>query len=145
MARRIYKKNETPQNLKLAAVAELAMRDDMFTRTPGLCQRFVRQCVQRAHGAKYDAYHKGTAHQSMEAWRKSPYAVAPARGSVIGDILYKKGTKGQPEGHVGIRVAGNRVAENATGVGGRISGAKGHRSIEDFGRVELIVRLPDGK
>lgn len=145
MARRIFKQTETPQNLKLAAKAELALRDNSFTRVDGRCQQFVRQVIQSTHGAKYDGYHKATAELSRQAWAKSPYAVAPSRGSVVGDILYKKGTPGQPAGHVGIRVPGNRVAENASVSRGRVSGAKGYRSLEDFGRVELIVRLPDGK
>jgi hypothetical protein len=56
--------------------------------------------------------------------------------------LYKKGTKSNPAGHVGIRVAGNRVAENSTTRVGRVQGAKGFRTLDQFGKVDLIVRLP---
>lgn len=131
-----------PDNPVLAAVAERALRDAHFTSVAGMCQKLVRQVVQAFAGSRYDQYHKATAELSRQAWANSPYAVSPSQGSVVGDILYKKGTPGQPAGHVGIRVPGNRVAENATTGKGRINGAKGYRSLEEFGRVDLIVRLP---
>jgi hypothetical protein len=131
-----------PSNPGLAAAAEKAIYDKGVTGVRGMCQKFFRQVVQKKYGNKYDGYHKGTAEASRRAWAQSAFAVDPARGSVVGDILYKKGTAGQPEGHVGVRVPGNRVAENATTSQGRKQGAKGYRSLESFGRVDLIVRLP---
>ena len=129
-------------NKKLAALAEKRVKNGQGDQTPGMCQKKVRQDIQDLYGSKFDAYHKGTAHASMKAWAGSPYAVDPENGSVVGDILYKRGTSGQPAGHVGIRVPGNRVAENATRRTGRVHGGLGFVGLEDFGRVDLIVRLP---
>lgn len=111
----------------------------------GMCQKAVRETVQREYGGKFDAYHKGTARESMNAWKNSPYAVNPKSGSLPGDILYKAPTRAVPAGHVGIRVSGNKVAENSSTRLGRVRGAYGYRSIESFGTVALIVRLPSAK
>lgn len=129
-------------NPRFAAQVESSVRDNAFVRVKGRCQQFLRQNVQKMYGGRYDAYHRATAHDSMKAWSNSEYAVDPSRGSVVGDILYKSGTKGNPSGHVGVRVPGNRVAENSSTSIGRVSGAKGYRSLEEFGKVDLIVRLP---
>ena len=132
-----------PQNATLAATATSAITNPAFERRGGYCQRFVRQVVQRAHGSRYDRFHKSTAEASRKAWIAGGYAVNPKNGSVIGDILYKAATREVPEGHVGIRVAGNRVAENSTTSLGRVQGAKGFRTLEEFGAVKTIVRLRD--
>lgn len=126
----------------LAAVARRALRAASFERRSARCQKWVRQCVQFLHGSRFDQYHKATAELSRLAWSKSPYAVDPSHGSVVGDILYKRGTPSQPEGHVGIRVAGNRVAENSS-FHWDGHDARGTRSLAQFGKVDLIVRLPE--
>lgn len=126
---------------RLAAVARRALSARGFERKAGMCQKWMRQCVQVEYGAKYNSYHAATAEQSRRLWLLSKYAVAPERGSKIGDILYKRGTPTQPSGHVGIRIAGNRVAENSSVHGGD-GDARGTRSLAEFGKVDLIVRLP---
>ena len=132
-----------PNNATLAAAAVSAVTNPAFERRGGYCQRVVRQVVQGAHGNRYDRFHKATAEASRKAWIAGGYAVSPQNGSVIGDILYKAATRDVPEGHVGIRVAGNRVAENSTTSLGRLQGAKGFRTLEEFGSVKTIVRLKD--
>lgn len=130
-----------PTNATLAATAVSAVTDPAFERRGSYCQRFLRQVIQKAHGARYDAFHKGTAEASRKAWIRAGYAVPVKNGSVVGDILYKRATNAVPEGHVGIRVSGNRVAENSTTGIGRVQGAKGFRTLEEFGEVQTIVRL----
>lgn len=142
MSDAIDREKQDPSNPALAAVAEAALRDVNFTRRGSECQRFIRQIIQARYGGAFDKYHDASAELSRRRWAKSPYAVPPGNGSVVGDILYKRGTKANPYGHVGIRVPGNKVAENSTTSKGRIQGAKGYRSLEDFGTVDLIVRLP---
>lgn len=132
-------------NPEFAAQAEAAVRDRKFVSVSGRCQQFLRQNVQKRYGNKYDRFHKESATKSMNAWKNSEFAVDPARGSVVGDILYKGPTKGNPHGHVGIRVVGNRVAENSSTSRGRVNGAKGFRTLAEFGKVDLIVRLPRAK
>lgn len=127
---------------KLAAMAVKALTAKGFESTPGYCQRFFRQVRQAVHAHNYDAYDGATAEQSRKLWLGTPFAVAPEHGSVIGDVLYKKATPNQPDGHVGIRIAGNKVAENSTVHSGKFGG-RGVRSLEDFGHYDLIVRIPE--
>jgi hypothetical protein len=132
-------------NYRIAAQAVKAVTAKTgFEKKPTFCQRFARQVVQRVYGSKYDKYFKGTALETMEAFRDSPYAVDPKRGSVPGDLLYKGRAKSGPAGHVGIRVEGNRVAENSsfhiTHEGDKE--ARGFRTLQQFGEPDLIVRLP---
>ena len=133
---------------KLAAVATDAVTADKgFERGSGYCQKWVRQCVQKLHGHRFDEYFKGSAVETMEAFRNSPYAVKVSDGSVPGDILYKGRKTSGTYGHTGIRVPGNRVAENSSShineAGDR--DARGFRSLDAFGKYELIVRLEDPK
>jgi hypothetical protein len=135
-------KLDAQKGIWLAAAAKDALTRAGFPRPKGLCQRFVRMTIQAIYGAKYDRYFRGTADETMKAFQHSPYSVPPESGSIIGDILYKKGTRGQRAGHVGIRIAGNRVAENSSAH--FINGdARGTRSLEEFGDFDLIVRLPN--
>jgi hypothetical protein len=131
-------------NKKLAAKAVAALTEPGFEKTAGYCQKFTRQVVQSALGHQYDKFFKASAVETMNAFKKSPYAVPVANGSQIGDILYK-GTKTSGKyGHVGIRVAGNKVAENSSShVSEGDRDARGTRSLDAFGAYELIVRLPE--
>jgi hypothetical protein len=137
----------TPSELKaqygsmLAAVALEALRAEGFVSERGMCQKFVRQCVQHVYGQKFNAYHQGDAESSRRAWLSSRYAINPREGSKIGDILYKRASSYSPHGHVGIRIAGNLVAENSTVHSGGFGG-RGTRSIVEFGEIATIVRLP---
>lgn len=137
----------------LATVANAAVTATSgFEKVSGYCQRFMRQCTQKVYGSKYDDYMKSSAAETMAAFKNSPYAVKVdpnilGGGSVPGDILYK-GTKTSGKyGHVGIRVPGNKVAENSSShineAGDR--DARGFRSLQAFGDFELIVRLPEPK
>ncbi len=118
-----------------------------YEKGKSMCQRFVRQNVQEVHGDKYNAFMKASAKLSGEAFlRDGRFVVPKERGSVPGDILYILDGSGG-FGHVGIRVAGNRVAENSV-VHFNASGGKdgrGFRDLDDFGldRVDVIVRLPE--
>lgn len=130
-------------NLKLATRAKGALTAKGFESKSGYCQKWTRQTVQSLFGKKYDKYWKPSAVETMEEFRGSPYAVPVENGSVIGDILYK-GTKTSGRyGHVGIRIAGNKVAENSSAhTSDTDREARGTRSLEAFGKYELIVRLP---
>lgn len=136
-----FEEKQKQHGSSIAAMARHALTAGGFERGRSMCQRWTRQVRQAVYGHKYDQYDGATAEAARKLWSTSPYAVAPERGSLIGDILYKRGTPSQPAGHVGIRIAGNRVAENSSvhfdGHDGR-----GTRSLEEFGKVDLIVRLP---
>lgn len=135
-------------NKKLADAAENALTAQGFESKSGYCQKWVRQVVQSVYGGDFDKFWTASAAETMALFKKSPYAVKvdptlPGGGSVVGDILYK-GTKTSGKyGHVGIRVAGNKVAENSSShVSGNDREARGTRSLAAYGAFELIVRLP---
>jgi hypothetical protein len=130
-------------NMRLARRMDKVIKSTGTDTRRGMCQKAIREAIQQEYGSDFDKYHKGNARDSMNAWRQSPYAVDPSRGSMPGDILYKAPTRAVPLGHVGIRVAGNKVGENSSTTRGRVRGAYGYRSLEDFGTVALIVRLPE--
>jgi hypothetical protein len=112
---------------------------------------FVREVLDATYGAAtFSAYRADSAKHAAAAWKAAGLALAP---DVLdhypqpGDILYK--TSGT-FGHVGIYCGrlhladgdeNGYVAENSSTKIGRVSGAKGYRSLEDFGRVDLVVRL----
>jgi hypothetical protein len=126
----------------LQQIAVSAMDKPRFERIRGFCQRFVKQCIREKYGARFDAFHKGNAHLSYRAWRNSPYAVEPSRGSQPNDILYWKASPRRPVGHVAIRAAGNIIVENSIVHNTKARGGKGTRDIRDLDEPDLIVRLP---
>lgn len=134
------------RNDALAKAAERGINDRSKPRRKGMCQMFARLCVEDVYGLLYDKYiHKGTAEAARRSMIKAGFSVPLSNGSAVGDILYKQGTPGQPEGHVGIRIPGNRVAENSSVHWSAKNGARGVRSLKDFGRVDTIIRLPTPK
>ncbi len=105
----------------------------------------MREIIQNIYGRRYNEYFRPSAYETMLAFRKSPYAVPVENGSVVGDILYKGRRTSGHYGHVGIRIPGNKVAENSSShvdPQGRDDDARGVRSLDAFGEYELIVRLP---
>jgi hypothetical protein len=121
---------------------------DKSVKTAGYCQRWVRQQIMATYGPTlykkyFEKFMKGSAYETMLAFQKSPYAVPVSNGSVIGDILYKGRKTSGKYGHVGIRIVGNRVAENSSShIAPGDNDARGIRSYEAYGPYELIVRLP---
>ena len=63
-----------------------------------------------------------------------------------GDILFKryvaKNSRGIYYGHVGIYTGNNLVWENSSTTKGRLSGAKGYRTLEQYGTFDVVGRLP---
>src|SRR6476660_5629063 len=143
------KMNETKTtlyNLKLAHKASEALTAKSgFEKQSGYCCRFVRQVIQAVYGNKYDKYFKASAYETMLAFKDSPYAVKLTKGelgggSVIGDILFKGNKTSGKFGHVGIRVAGNKIAENSSAHFNEKEGdhdARGTRSLQAWGDFEL--------
>lgn len=125
----------------LGEIAEERAMKGQGILTPGNCQAWVRECYEKKFGYKFEEQHKGSAELARQSWAKTQYAIDPEAGSVIGDLLYKRGTIFNRAGHVGIRIKGNRVAENSTRHAGRIRRGIGIVSLADFGKVDLIVRL----
>jgi hypothetical protein len=140
----------------LAKQAEIGLTDKSSVSEAGMCQKFQRQQIMATYGQKkyekyFQKYMKPSAYETMMAFKKSPYAITPdpdvlGGGSVVGDILYKGRKTSGKFGHVGTRIAGNKVAENSSSHVNPAAAdrdARGTRSLASYGAFELIVRLPE--
>lgn len=79
----------TNKNSALEQEARRALTAGGYETEPGFCQRWTRQVVQKVYGNRFDKYFKGSAYETMLAFKNSPYAVPLERGSLPGDLLYK--------------------------------------------------------
>ena len=143
-------------NDTLASKAIEAVNGDAFEDRPNFCERFARQVIQAVYGNDFDEVDNinifdATALKTAKNWEMAQFGFAPQHFDSYpeeGDILFKTQGSG-PEGHVGIyvgTVAGvgkNLVAENSSTPIRRIKGAKGYRTLQEFGPVQLAVRLPE--
>jgi hypothetical protein len=143
--------NQTLADAATAAVTDNHLTNDMpkdpGVKAPGMCSAFVRRVVRKVYGSKFDHLFGKSARVSGKNFQSTSFA-RPYGGPAslqVGDLLFKlDGSKGF--GHVGIFVGPQGVAENSSTKVGRVSGAKGYRSVQDFGKpdkIDLIVRLPD--
>lgn len=127
----------------LSDVASMALKAPSFPSEPNLCSMWVRLVTDEFYGK--DAFRHlfgASARISAMRFKKSPYAVPLKRGSKPDDILFRFGGN-NGFGHVGIRIPGNRVAENSSvHVGEDDDEARGIRSLSHFGDWDLTVRLP---
>ncbi len=128
-------------NPRLAAAARHAITDRSVTTERGMCSRFVRQVVQPLYPPRVDALFGATAIDTGNSFRGAHFAIYGENARPRpGDILFKMGAG--RFGHVGIFVGNNQVAENSSSSTGRVQGAKGFRTLEQFGKFTFIGRLP---
>ncbi len=127
----------------LADEAIAGLTDAHSERGRSMCQKWARERYQRVYGKKLAYVHESTAHLAMAEWQKTPYAHPGGSWGVVGDILYWRGTPSQPEGHVAIRILGNKIAENSVVHFLWDGDGRGTRQIKNLPRKpDLIVRLP---
>jgi hypothetical protein len=143
------------QSLAEAQAAKKGILDRSFEIRSGYCSRFVRQVVQKSQGSRFNHLFGPTSTDTTWRFVRAGYAFKwpenKARlGGVIkpGDILFKvKDRFGRPVargyGHVGIYAGNNLVAENSSTSKGRIQGAKGYRTLAEYGYFDYVGRLPD--
>jgi hypothetical protein len=138
-------------NRKLVKAAQEAMHDPNVEARPSWCSRFVRQVVEKAYQSKrFDNLFKDTAIHTGAAFLHEGFAkLAKDAGPLQpGDILVKMTGSGG-NGHIGIYTGigegthEGKVAENSSTSIGRISGAKGYRTLKQFGVFQLVARLPE--
>jgi len=126
----------------LAKAAVAAVTDPAFEAEAGYCQRFVRQVVQAVAGDQFD--HLWAESATATARRCLAAGLAVVGTPRAGDLLYRtQGAGGF--GHVGICLGDGRVAENSSTKVGRVQGAKGYRSLKQYGAVDVLVRLGVGE
>lgn len=112
--------------------------------SPGMCERFARMVVQNAYPGQFAAdlfapTAKDTAlalvhHGHAQAFDPHTMTLQP------GDLIYKLYA---PYGHAAVVVDADRIAENASTSIGRVNGALGYRTFEQWGTPDVIWRIPD--
>ena len=153
----------------IAEQAVKALRLPNFTAAPGRCEQFARQVFESLYPdyTPITRHFLATARVSMESFRDTVYNVSGnngvTRGKSLegaflrpGDYLYKGNLTSGPSGHVGIffhnvgadglpvgSVAENSTYHMAPGSDGNISGAKGIRTLTEFGAFEMVVRMTE--
>jgi hypothetical protein len=133
-------------NKELNDEAIAAIAADGFETRPHYCSRWVRQVVEAVCPGDFDALFGATAVETGNNFRAAGYTVPLASGTVLGDILVKMHGSGGA-GHIGIRVLGNRMAENSSvhwSSEDDQPDARGFRSLVEFGHFDLIIRIPEG-
>lgn len=126
-------------NLPFARFALHCLTAVGYVKKPHRCEQFVREVAQAHFVQQYSEFWSDTARNTGLRFKNSEYAVPLEQGSVPGDLLFKLNGSGG-DGHVGIRIEGNRVAENSS-VHWNGTDARGTRSMKEFGHFDVIVRL----
>jgi hypothetical protein len=125
----------------LALMAVTGQRAQWGIKPAGQCQVQARVTYEHVFGEIFADIDLGTAKLSGLNFALHGYSIHLGRGSLPGDLLYKVHGSGG-FGHVGIRVAGNMVAENSS-IHWDGNDARGLRTLEEFGHFDLIIRLHD--
>lgn len=133
-----------------ATAAKGAIYDRAFRLQSGYCSQFARMVAQKSQGSeKYRYLFGASAIESANRFLKYSYGhLWPSEKAKLGgtiqpgDFLFKRyGSGGY--GHVGIYAGNGLVAENSSTRYGRIQGAKGYRTLRQFGYFDVVGRLPD--
>lgn len=148
----------------IAQEAVKCLSDPSVDATPGMCQHFVRVVCERVGGLAQrvmDEYRRETAAATMTAFEGTNWAVwdgladyGTVPNLVAGDILYKGRITSGVNGHTAVvfhnLVMGQSVlcvAENSSWQLSHpdhaVQGAKGWRTLHEFGPFELVVRIGD--
>ncbi len=131
------------QTHPLAIAALHSLRSRETTKEPHQCEKWARQVKERVYGAKFSPLQRHNAMMTAMAFKEAGFSIPLACGSIEGDLLYKIYGSGG-DGHVGIRLRGNVVAENSS-VHWDGSDARGLRTMAEFGNFDVIIRLPATK
>lgn len=136
-------------NLKISQKADHAVQlgnGGGYETRPGYCGRFVRQVLQSTYPETFDAsLFCGTAVETAEELVKHGHAqVFDERTMKLeeGDVIYKTY---QPFGHAAIVTVHNGalvIAENSSTHLGRVNGALGYRTLNEWGAPDVIWRIP---
>lgn len=119
-----------------------ALKDDNYESDCGQCKRFIRQVLDAIPDSRIISPPAVIdAAETLEWYEKHyPECIVDAPG-VPGDLLFKRGTRKSPHGHVAFRVYGNKTAENATTKAGAENGdCRTQRTLAKFGKIDAVVR-----
>lgn len=102
---------------------------------------WVRLVIEWVCGLVFWSKNPPDAIAACHALQALGFEVPKENGSVPGDLLFKLTGSGG-FGHVGIRVAGNMVAENSSVHDDDDGDARGLRTLAEFGDFDVIIRIP---
>ncbi len=127
--------------MRIAQVALDAIQHGTFETKSGYCSRFVRQVVEHCYGTRFSYLFGASALNTAHNFKQHGYAWNAAHIELReGDILFK--TQAGQFGHVGIFVGPRGVAENSSTSLGRVRGALGFRTLAQYGKFNLVGRIP---
>jgi hypothetical protein len=134
-------KKLTVTGAALSHQVRAAMVNPVFETRPGQCLRFVRECVTAVGTAKAWPVPIGyNAAQALDWFKEHGYVQVKPGDLQPGDLLFKAAHPNEPAGHVGVYVGSSNVGENSSTHIGRVQGAKGFRTLAQFGKYDAIVR-----
>lgn len=132
-------------NQRLVDAAIAAVTDPNVEQKKGFCSRFVRQVVQKVYGDEYRSLFGASAIETGHNFRDAGLTVNVTASTIeLGDVLFKMTGSGG-FGHVGIYVGEKGVAENSSTSIGRVQGAKGYRTLAQYGHFDLVGRIAEEK
>lgn len=148
-------------NKSLALSMEGGIKAGTFERGKGFCLRACRQAYEKVGGTKYDALFRGNGterdataaragHRFLAQGLAFPASELKARGGLQpGDMPVKtqvaRNRWGDFSGHIGVVCMDLRIGENSSTSIGRVKGALGFRTQDQFGEFDIVIRLPDPK
>lgn len=121
-----------------------AYPDDPGVKRKGMCSRLCRCGTRTLYKGKYQSLFGGSAIETGRNFRDAGFVGSKPEE---GDFLIKMTGSGG-FGHIGCYVGDvpgvgcDLVAENSSTKIGRVSGAKGYRTLAQFGAYQIIGRLP---
>jgi hypothetical protein len=115
-----------------------------FEWRSGYCLRFVRQVVQAALGADAWSITQGlNARNAAAAFDAKGWMLPIIGNSIPGDLFFWTADRHGIHGHCGIRVVGNRLAENSFfHATSPMDDARGYRLLSELPKNYRIVRFP---
>jgi hypothetical protein len=135
----IMTQRECAEKVAQMAIDCLTLRGIENTQA-GHCAGWVREVVERVHPAIFHHPRGLDARAAFEWYVAKGLLIPRRRGSVPGDLLFKVGGGHGLHGHVGVRIAGNVVAENSSVHGIGDDDARGVRSLKAYGASYMIIR-----
>lgn len=139
--------NKLPRQADIVAVAKMALvARKGFEKKAGQCKRWVRQVQIALKVPERVQLPVGIdAKQSAQWVRDNCPGCIMHNGSVPGDVLIWENGHG-PHGHMGIRIPGNKLAENSVAHAPvDTEDGRGTRDLSQLGEPDMVFRFWRGK
>ncbi len=131
------------QQTRIAESMRLGLSAEWGEKRVGQCWRQMRLSLRHAGIEKEDLPPQGSDAAQAFEWFKTHGRVRPTlTNSLPGDLIFWVGSGHGKHGHVGGRIAGNRLAENSSYHSGpNDDDARGTRDLRQLFGISGVVRL----